>query len=133
RGQSGTTNADVCGVEKYETVNLIFSDLLAVACACDLTRVASYQFTGSLGGQVFATGGQTDNEHSITHDSTLQNQVNGAVIFTMKNLAYLLGKLKASVEGAGNVLDNTCLLATTDVSEGLTHSVSDYPILVCGK
>ncbi len=45
----------------------------------------------------------------------------------------LLQKLRAMPEGAGNVLDNSLWLATSDTAEGLTHSVDDYPILLAGR
>ncbi len=128
-----STNADVNGVEQLETVSKIFSDLLALAFACDLTRVASFQFTGSVGGQVFAQLGHADNQHALTHDSAKQNEVHDSVVFTMKQLAYLLQKLAGSIEGEGNLLDNCCILCTSDVAEGLVHSVTDYPIVVAGR
>ncbi|MBK7863452.1 MAG: DUF1552 domain-containing protein [Archangiaceae bacterium] len=130
------TNQDVNQVEQYETVNKIFSDLMALAFACDLTRVVSYQFTGSVGGQCFkdlSPGQPRDNEHALTHDAAQQGAVNEGVKFTIRNFAYLLDRLKKSVEGTGNVLDRSCLLCSTDVAEGLDHSINDYPILVAGR
>jgi hypothetical protein len=130
------TNQDVNGVEQYETVSNIMSDLLALAFACDLTRVATYQFTGSVGGQCFkdlSPNQPRDNEHSLTHDSTQQDKVNDAVRFSMRCFAYSLNALQKSIEGTGNVLDNSCVLCTSDVAQGIDHSIDDYPILVAGK
>src|SRR5581483_8218300 len=45
------TNQDINGVEQYETVSTLMSDLIGLAFACDLTRVVSFQFSGSVGGQ----------------------------------------------------------------------------------
>jgi hypothetical protein len=50
----------------------------------------------------------------------------------MGQLAVLLEALMNSPEGALNVLDNTVLVATSDASSGLTHSVFDVPILIAG-
>jgi hypothetical protein len=36
-------------------------------------------------------------------------------------------------EGAGNLLDNTVIYATSDVSDGKAHSITDYPLLVAGR
>jgi hypothetical protein len=44
----------------------------------------------------------------------------------------LLQALKDIPEGAGNVLDNTVILASSDVSDGKLHSRTDYPIVVAG-
>lgn len=130
------TNTDLSGVEPIEAVSTVMSDLLAMAFACDLTRVASFQFSGSVGGHCFkflTPNEARDNEHSITHEATQQDKVNQAVIFTMRNFAYTLEALKRTLEGTGNVLDNTVVLCTSDVAEGLDHSISDYPVLLAGK
>ncbi len=129
-------NNDVTGVEPYEAVNKVMSDLLALAFACDLTRVATYQFSGSVGGQCFKSlspNAPRDNEHSLTHDAAAQQQVHDGIVFTMQNFAYTLNAMKKTLEGPGNVLDNSCVLCTSDLSEGLDHSIDDYPILVAGK
>lgn len=130
------TNQDVNGVEPIEAVSTVMSELLAMAFACDLTRVASFQFSGSVGGHCFknlSPSAPRDNEHAITHEATLQGEVNKAVVFTMQNFANTLKAMQRTVEGTGNVLDNTVLLCTSDVAEGLDHSINDYPVLLAGK
>jgi hypothetical protein len=126
-------NSDVNGQEQLDAVSHIFSDLIALTWACDLTRVASVQFSGSVGGTVYADVGQVDDEHSLTHDSTRQADVHSAVVYVMQHFGYFLSKLKATPDGTGNLLDNSCILCSTDVCEGLYHSIDDYPILVAGK
>jgi hypothetical protein len=126
-------NQDIAGIEQLQSVSAVMSDLLALSWACDLTRVASYQFSGSVGGTVYSAIGQTAGEHALTHDSARQGDVHNAVVFVMNRFAYLLEQLKATPEGSGNLLDNSTILFSTDVSEGLNHSVTDYPILVAGR
>lgn len=126
-------NTNINGQEQLTKIGELMSDLVSLALACDLTRVVSMQFTGSVGGQVFSEIGQVDNQHEITHDSARQQEVHDSVVFTMNRFAYFLGKLKASVEGTGNLLDNTTVLATSDVAQGVDHSITDYPILIAGK
>lgn len=135
-GTPTQTNTDQGGVEPIEAVSTAMSDLLAMAFACDLTRVASFQFSGSVGGHCFKTlspNEARDNEHAITHDGALQDKVHDAVKFTMRNFAYTLNAMKRIQEGAGNVLDNTLVLCSTDVAQGLDHSINDYPVLLAGK
>jgi hypothetical protein len=74
-----------------------------------------------------------DNEHGLTHDAALQGKVNDAVKFTMRNFAYTLQALKRTAEAGGNLLDQTAVLCTSDVAEGLDHSIDDYPVLLAGK
>ncbi len=129
-----TTNQDVGGAEPYVAVNKAMSDLVAIAFACDLTRVVSYQFSGSVGGQTYRDlGSRPSDEHSITHDGAQQELVHQAVIYEMQQFAYTLQALKRTTEGTGNLLDQSVVLCSSDVSEGLAHSINDYPILVAGK
>jgi Protein of unknown function (DUF1552) len=133
------TNADSGGSEPIETTSSLMSDLLAMAFACDLTRVATFQFSGSVGGHVFTNlsnepgKNSRGNEHAMTHEAALQELVHESVVFTMKNFAYTLQAFKKIGEGTGNILDNSCVLCTTDVAEGIAHSIDDYPILVAGR
>ena len=69
------TNKDVNGKEPLELVSKSMSDLLVMAWACDLTRVASYMFSGSVNATVFHMLGQTQGNHDLTHDATKQDQV----------------------------------------------------------
>jgi hypothetical protein len=130
------TNDDAGGIEPIENVSHLMSDLLVLAFACDLSRVASFQFSGSVGGHVFkwlSPNEPRDNEHAITHEFAQQNKVHDSVVFTMKCFAYTLNKMQKAPEGAGNLLDNTCVLMSSDLAEGYDHSNNDYPILVAGK
>jgi hypothetical protein len=127
------TNRDVDGKEPLEAVSRAMSDLLVMAWACDLTRVASYMFNSGVSATVFHMLGQTQGHHDLTHDASKQDQVHDAAVWVVRQFAYLLQRLKATPEATGNLLDNSCLLFTSDVSDGLTHSVADYPLLVAGR
>ena len=97
-------------------------------CACDQTRVFSIMFSGSVGCTVFWQVGATTGHHSLTHDEPGdQPLVHATTIFTMKQFAKLLAALKAVPEGAGNLLDSSAILASSDVADGREHSIKDYP------
>lgn len=125
-------NDDVDGQEQLAPVNRAMADLLALAFTCDVVRIASVQFTGSVGYTVFNEVGASQGHHDLTHDAASNEMIDAATIYTMQQLAVLLEALAAVPEGAGNVLDNSCLLASSDASSGLTHSVDDMPIIVAG-
>ena len=128
-----TRNTDVGGKEPMTAVSRAMNELVTLALACDLTRVVSLQFTGSVGDQVFSEIGQVDNQHELTHDATRQAEVHDSVVFTMSRLAELLTSLRGAVEGTGNLLDQSAVLCTTDVAEGLSHGTHDYPLIVAGR
>lgn len=126
-------NRDAGGVEPLEAVSHAMSDLLALAFACDLTRVATYQLTGSVGYTVYDFLGLTRGHHDMSHESSERDNVHRTIHWNMQQFAYLLGKLKDTPEGDGNLLDNSAWLATSDVAEGESHSSDDYPMVVAGK
>ena len=124
---------NVNGNEQLTAISHAMSDVLAMAIACDQTRVFSNMFSGSVSYTVYNEIGATDGHHSLTHDEPgEQDMVHDITVYIIDQLAYFLSALKAIPEGAGNVLDNLSLVATTDVTEGKIHSETDYPILIAG-
>jgi hypothetical protein len=110
------------------------SELIAMALACDQTRVFSMQFTGSVAGTVFSEINVNGGHHQLTHDEPGdQPMVQATTVYTVQMFAVLLNALKAIPEGAGNLLDNCAILASTDTSDGRFHNLLDYPILIAGK
>jgi hypothetical protein len=129
RGDSG-------GHEDLEGISKVMSDLLVMALACDLTRVFSYEFGSAEGNTIFWQVGLTQALHGLTHaggnwDPGLLN----AAEFSMKQFAYLVEKLRATPQGAGNLLDSLCLYWTTEYLAASNHQMSsgNHPILVVGK
>ena len=126
--------ADMNGRELIEEKTKAMGDLLAMAMACNLTRVFSMMFSGSVASTVYWQVGLTGGHHQITHDEPgIQPQVQASTVFTVKMFGTLLQSLKAIPEGAGNVLDSCAIMASSDTSDGRFHNIRDYPILVAGK
>lgn len=120
--------------EPLEPLTKVMSELLAMALACDLTRVFSMLFSGSVCSTLFWQVGLTQGHHQLSHDEPGdQPQIQASTEFTMKLLAILIETLKNTPEGQGNLLDQCAILATSDCAEGKPHSIKDYPILVIGK
>lgn len=115
--------------------NQLLSDLMAMALACDMTRAFSIMFSQAGSGVVMWQVGATDGLHYTCHTEGLpQNTVHNAVVFTMEQLAYFLGKLATTEEGAGYVLDNCSILCTSELSrQNPAHDNTEFPILIAGK
>src|SRR5450432_94876 len=118
-----------------------FSDLLVFAMASDLTRVFSYMFTCPACHGNYADCGldattfHEDYGHRLSPKGLTYATAgfNTGVRFAMSNLGDLLGRMKATPDGAGNLLDNSVVYTTSCVSESQTHSGIDFPLLVAGK
>ena len=109
----------------------VVADLTAMALACDQTRVVSVWYSDPLSDVLYP--GTSAGHHQLTHDEPGdQPQVNGIVLGIMSDLAYLVEALRRVPEGDGSLLDSTVVLATTDVSEGRTHQIDEYPLILAG-
>ena len=128
------TKPSTSGGEPIKATNKAMSDLIAMALACDQTRVFSVMFSGSVGYTVFSDIGITTGHHDLTHDEAGdQPQVQASTVYTMEQFAVLLAALKAIPEGAGNLLDSCAILASSDTADGRDHSITNYPILIAGS
>lgn len=111
----------------------LMSDLIAMACACDLTRVWTNLFSGSVSGTAYWSVDSTS-FHNLTHNEPgAQPKVHQIVVFIMEEFNYLLQKLRDTPEGDSNLLDHHVILASSDLSDGRAHDLKDYPILLAGK
>lgn len=112
-------------------VNTAICDLVAMALACDQTRVFSHVFTEPVSNVLFP--GASAGHHQLTHDEPGdQPEVAAILLQVMEAFGYLVRALRAVPEGDGTLLDNCAILGTTDVSFGRDHSLQDYPILLAG-
>jgi hypothetical protein len=121
------------GREPLEERAKAFSDLLAVALACDQTRVFSMLFSPGTGFTVFPQVMVNAGHHGLTHDEGgAQPQVHAVTTFIMKTFSILVQTLKGIPEGAGNILDNCAIYGSSDLSDGKAHDLIDYPMVIAG-
>ncbi len=122
---------DMEGRPQMSARTRVVADLVAMAFACDQTRVLSCWYTDPISNVLFPE--TTAGHHQLTHDEPGdQPQVGGIVQSIMGDLGGFIERLKAIPEGDGTVLDNSIILATTDVSYGRTHQIDEYPIILAG-
>lgn len=115
-------------------------DLLALAFACDLTRVASLQFSTAINAIPFTWLTSADNTsegHNLSHrgpsDTDAEAQLVERTSWYATQIAYLVSKLAAIPEGNGTVLDNTLLVWGNELSVGNTHSHKSIPFVLIGN
>jgi hypothetical protein len=113
------------------------SDLLVHALASGQTRVASYMLTKCQGLSRFPWLGHTaQRHHEYTHGQVETPRgmriLRDICRWHVEEFAYLIGKLKATPEGAGNLLDNTCLLFVHEHAEANAHKNNNLALLLAG-
>lgn len=132
-GTPTETNEDVGGIEPMPAVAKAMSDLLIFAFQCDVTRVASYMLTGGVGFAVYSHLGHTDEQHIMSHfPESFATELSETIVWNVEQFAYLLEQMKATPEGALNMLDNSVVVLGSDCGEGWSHSSQDHPIIVAG-
>ncbi len=129
--QPAFANEESNGNEDLVLTNQLMSQLIAHAFVCDVTRVASNLFCSVASESVF---GQTDSNfthhgHSHANDIGYHNNI----VFIMERLAELMQTLHDTTEVDGtNLLDSTLVFASSELSQGWSHSWQRQPILIGG-
>lgn len=135
------------GYSNEEQRAKIFCDLIHMALACDMTRVASLQMTMFQSHMnVFALCGAKCDLHELGHngDPVIRGTmaVSKMIAWHMKHFAYLIRKLRDTKEGAGSLLDSTVALFLHEGGHGLdtatgktnsTHSTENMACLIAGR
>lgn len=123
------------GIPKdYQEHCRLMCDMIVLAFQSDITRICTFALTNELSERAFPEHGVKEGHHGITHEGergypklTLVNQLH------MRQLAYLLGKLKAVREGSGTLLDHCLIAYGSAISDGSQHSNSNLPMLLAGN
>jgi len=123
---------DVDGRPQLVELNRAMCDIVALALACDQTRVFSNYITRPLNNLLLATA--SGGHHQLTHDEPGdQPMVQAVVRQIMGEFTYFVQALDAIPEGDGTLLDHTMLLGTTEISYGRTHGLDEFPLLIAGN
>ncbi|MEZ4321918.1 MAG: DUF1552 domain-containing protein [Myxococcota bacterium] len=123
---------DIDGRPQLIARNAAQNELVAMALACDLTRVVTVQFAKPVGNTLYPDA--SDGHHNQTHNEPGgQPEVHAITTFCIERFSELVQRLDAIPEGDGTLLDHSICLATTDVSEGRTHSLDEMPVIVAGS
>lgn len=132
---------DLNDPNNFPAIGKLHMDLITMAFACDLTRVATLQWSASTNNKPFpylSYNGQpiTGDDHVMAHapdnDAESWGRVRVIREWYIQQMRYLLGALDAIQEGEGTMLDNTMVVFFSEISRGNTHSHADCPFIVAG-
>lgn len=114
-------------------------DLLVLALACDMTRVASLQWSHTVSPMVPSWLGISEGHHSLSHidDSNAAGlaQFVAAERWFAEQFVYLVDKLAATPEadGSGSMLDNTLVVWAKEMGDSRAHVCKGVPFVLAGK
>src|SRR5258708_960821 len=113
-------------------------DLLVNSFVNDMARVATLQYTKSVGMAHMNWLDIKDGHHSLSHepdkDQTSQDKLVKINKWFCGELRYLAEKLSTTPEpgGEGTLLDNTLIVWTNELGKGNSHTLDNIPFLLIG-
>jgi hypothetical protein len=114
-------------------------DLLVNSFVNDMARVATLQYTNSVGNARMRWLGVEEGHHALSHDPDLneesQEKLTKINVWFCEELASLAQKLAATPEpnGEGTMLDNTLIIWTNELGKGNSHTLDNIPFVLIGN
>ena len=113
-------------------------ELMVNSFAADFTRIATLQYTNSVGQAKMRWLGVQEGHHELSHEpdsnSSAQEKLTKINTWWCEQLAYLTKRLAETPEpgGPGSMLDNTTIIWTNELGKGNSHTLDDIPFVVVG-
>jgi len=113
-------------------------DLLVNSFVNDMARVATLQYTKSVGQARMSWLDIKDTHHTLSHEPDKEQTAQDKLIKINKwfcgELRYLAEKLAGTPEpgGEGSLLDNTLIVWTNELGKGNSHTLDNIPFVLVG-
>ncbi len=113
-------------------------ELMVSSFAADFSRIATLQYTNSVGSAKMRWLGFDETHHELSHheDSKIESQEKLTKINTWycEQVAYLAKRLAETPEpgGEGSLLDNTLIIWTNELGKGNSHTLDNIPFVMVG-
>jgi len=109
----------------------LMCDIIAIAFQTDKTRVATLLISRDLSAMYYPFLEVREGHHAASHNNNSDGYERIAR-FHLSQLAYLATKLDSMPEGAGTVLDNSCLMFLSNLWIGRKHDNTRLPLVLAG-
>jgi hypothetical protein len=136
-GEAPAVSGDITDVHSRKNNHRLMAQMLAMALACNQTRV--FNMTFSTAASDLRQAGQTTGYHQSTHEELVDRSVGyqpTVDFFATRNMeawADFVSTLAAVKEGDGTLLDNMLIFAHSDVSYAKNHDVQGIPVMLAGR
>lgn len=110
-------------------------DLQILAFQADLTRVVTLMLGRELSGRNYPEVGVFDAHHPTSHHQNDPDKLTKLATINRHHVtqyAYLLQRLRETVDGSGPLLDSVTTIYGCGMSDGNSHSPDNLPVLVAG-
>ncbi|MEM7516150.1 MAG: DUF1552 domain-containing protein, partial [Planctomycetota bacterium] len=119
----------------YEERLELMLELVALSLISDSTRIVSFMFANAGSNRSYRNLDVPEGHHTLSHhgdDAEKHEQIRRINRFHIEHFARLVERLAQSEEAKGSVLDRTCLLYGSGISDGNRHNHDDLPLLLVG-
>jgi hypothetical protein len=119
----------------FETSVKTMSDLMVLAMQCDATRIISFMFGNAGSNRTYNNLGISRGHHDISHHGSMPANLmmlQQIGTYEIQLFAYFLTKMKATADGANNMLFNSTVFYSSEISDGDRHNHDDMPIILAG-
>jgi hypothetical protein len=114
-------------------------DLMVNSFAADFSRIATMQYTNSVGGARMRWLGIEEGQHELSHEpdskTEAQEKLTRINKWYCEQMAYLVKRLAETPEpgGEGTLLDNTLVIWTNELGKGNSHTLNNIPFVLAGN
>jgi hypothetical protein len=121
--------------EDFDQHMTVTYDLLHLALQGDITRVFSFMIGHEASGRSYAFVGVKEPHHSTSHHKGTPESLDQYArinVYQMVKLGEFLGKLKATPDGDGTLLDSAIVYFGAGMSNGVVHDRHNVPAVLVG-
>jgi hypothetical protein len=124
--------------DRMPQISRMQTELLVSALAADFARVATLQYTNSVGQPRMTWLGVDEGQHELSHEpnsnAAAQEKLTKINAWYAGEIAWLAKRLAETPEpdGSGSLLDHTTIVWTNELGEGNSHSRDDIPWVFLG-
>jgi hypothetical protein len=121
--------------DDHQVHSKLMFDLMALAFQADITRISTFMMAREVSYRTFPMLGISEGFHPASHhqnDPARLENLTKINTYHVELLSYFLGRLKATPDGDGNLLDHSLILYGSGMSNSNVHNHSPLPVFVAG-
>jgi len=124
-------------VDKAQSNNKLFANIIAHAMACGQTQVGNILFTASSSN--LRTDGSVQTFHMTTHEESIDPKLNYQPHVwwfqerVLESYIDMINAIESIKEGNGTLLDRSIVMYSTDSGSARVHSTDNMPFILAGK
>ncbi len=114
----------------------LMCDLTVLAFQSDLTRTITFMLANEGSNRSYRFIDVHEGHHDLSHhggDPVKHAKIRTINRFHVRQLAYLIEKLKATPDGDGTLLDSSMIVYGSGIGDGNRHNHDDLPVVLAGR